>query len=147
MSVTIIAYTIIGSKVDRQDFFIWTERGVHDDCICGDGEFCSGCGQHMSETEGRFAPVPGFEPEEGSSSQGRIGGLDILPVDSGAFPASIDHFLVVESHQVEPEFDAVSKVFFSVDLDAARERVRSVLEPLDLWVPSSFGIWTALAYN
>ena len=29
-------------------------------------------------------------------------------------------------------------------MDAAREKVRAVLEPLGLWDPEKFGIWTAL---
>lgn len=143
MSATIIAYTIIGSKVDRSDFFIQAEESVHGGCgEMGTGQYCPTCGKSVHAVEVTSDPVPGFEPEEGDECQGVIEGMSLHPMGDVA-----GCFLVVECHKVEPDFDSDPKVFHSIDMDAAREKVRAALEPIGLWEPEEFGVWTALHYG
>ncbi len=58
MSATVIAYTIIGSKVDRSDFFIQAEECAHRGCgEVGTGPYCSNCGKSIHAVEVTSDPV------------------------------------------------------------------------------------------
>ena len=146
MSVTALAFTIVGSKVDRGDFFVQEERSAHESCQeVGPGPFCQSCGKSIHEVVVTSQPLAGFEPEGGSDYQGRIGGLDIKPVRNG----ETSHFLAVvvcEAREAWIDKDGPQKAP-DFDLAKAREKVRSVLDPLGLWDPEKFGIWTALYYS
>lgn len=138
----IIAYTIIGSKIDRAELFYRKETSTHEACEkAGPGPYCSTCGKLIELVDVAMLPVEGFEPEEGWHSQGKIGGLEILPVSCG----DTHHFLVVDSWNVDDGGEPVQ--LDVVNIDDAREKVRAVLGPLGLWDPAAFGIWTALYYS
>lgn len=145
MSATIIAYTIVGSKVNRDDFFDRDERSVHGDCSAvGPGPRCQTCGKSIHEVIVTATPVEGFEPEGGDDSQGIIGGLSIIQIRRG--DGEKEHFLGVASRQVWSVNDYKSERM-NADDGYGRSRIRAVLDPLGLWDPDNFGIWTALYYS
>ena len=146
MSATAIAYTIVGSKVNRDDFFTRKERSAHEDCAeVGPGPYCQTCGRSIHEVVVTAPPVEEFVPEGGHDYQGWIGGLDIKPVSNG----ETDHFLAVIVCESQPAWrdDGGPQKLPIYDIVAAREKVQAVLEPLGLWEPENFGIWTALYYS
>lgn len=148
MSSTIIAHTIIGSKVNRDDFFVHKERSVHEGCgVVGPGPFCSNCGKAIDATKIDIVPVEGFEEEGGSEYKGLIGGLSIHPINN-------DHYLAVHVSRCGAPWrdDIGDPSRMDADelidkLPGMRDKVQSVLEPLGLWEPENFGIWTALYYG
>jgi len=158
MSSTIIAYTIIGSKIDRSKLFTHEERSVHRVCpnagTATGGAFCAACGKPVDATETITTPVKGFEPEEGTESQGLIGGLDIIPIP--LYP-KYEHFLAVRRMEIPgwhtgrsgklPPNLAIGFDKCGYDIESDRREIRAVLEPLGLWEPENFGIWTALYYS
>lgn len=144
MSSTIIAYTIIGSKVNRADFFIQTERSVHGGCDIGPGSYCSTCGKSIHEVVVDSKPVNGFDPEGGYDFQGVIDGMNIVPVLNSR---DTEHFLAIDCKKVWDLNKEEPLLIQTIDLAGMRNWMRDVLTPLGLWVPENFGIWTALNYS
>ena len=145
MSATVIAYAIIGSKVNRCDFFVQTERSPHESCTTvGPGPCCQSCGRSIHEVIVESNPVNGFEAEGGNHYRGRIGGLDLIEVSP-----SKDCFLVFDYNKVERWDDVPwgSKRLYVNKMGEAQDKLRSILKPLNLWDPESFGVWVAQEYG
>ena len=144
MSSTVIAYTIIGSKVDRCDLYVEETKDVHINCSPGTGRFCPDCGRPVNETEKIRRPLPQFG-DDGLASE-RFGDLNFVCArfgddDSRCFIGSLMRCARTWKNRGEPKYIS------EIDLNWHRERVRTALEPLGLWDPMKFGIWTALYFS
>lgn len=145
MSATIIAYTIIGSKVNREDFIIRDEHTVHGHCDeLGPGKFCSSCGRPTDAVDVTRTPVEGFEEEGGRHCRGSIGGMDIIPVINSR---GTEHFLTAVKKMVWIVNQEEPLIMPYPDIVARRDEMQATLVPLGLWVPENFGIWTALTHS
>ena len=147
MSITAIAYTIVGSSVAIEDFYTRTEQSVHTECAnVGPGPYCASCGKPVGATETVTTPIEGFDEDGGEEGEGSIGGIDLVYTGrSGSEEVFVTVFYEEgnswDYHNDKPGKPRRMEPF---DMDAAREKVRAVLEPLGLWDPEKFGIWTAL---
>jgi hypothetical protein len=146
MSVSYRALTIIGCEIDLRDLYV-THELYADDHGCealqemlARGEqpgFCPTCGEELRSSE-RDCLVPEFE--ESYEDERTIGGLPVVTaVDGQAFLAAY----VQENGQ-----DGSGGVTFDQEpvLDSFHmaARLKTILEPLDMWDVKEFGIYTIL---
>lgn len=139
MSAGPVAYTIVGSLLFESDLYDEVEHDVHESCeALGPGPLCSSCGQPLGQVSFERVPIAGYDVDISGWSAGAIDGIDLIRVakDPGELVLP-----VVQSSAGEDDGGVLME---PLDLDEARETNRRILEPMGLWAPDRFGVWTAL---
>ena len=141
MGVSYRAITIIGCEIDVTKLYEYTETyDAGHGCPAfqkmlkrGDRvEFCSTCGAELLKS-GRRCKAPEYEEED------TLGGFEVV--------TAVDRTFLVAWSQENDEDGSGGATRASTSglfLSDARERVRTILEPLGMWNDASYGIWTIL---
>lgn len=141
MSVTYAAYTIVGSRVEIKDFYNEISESVHKDCLeTGTGKYCSSCGRPAAEVTTRRVAKDGFQDSRGMEED-EVNGLRMKGINNAH--DELEYFVLVDFHKVGGYSDNNRACRMEVDIEECRQKVKAALDPLGLWDPTQFGIWTA----
>lgn len=146
MSMTVLAYCVVGVPIDPDDLYHHETVSVHRDCEGqGNGKYCSACGRARGEQEVLKTPLAGYDPEGGSDYEGSFQDLDIVRVYWGG---RARHYLAALCTKDDSAFGKGGPGKLApFDWDDARDRLRSVLEPVSLWNEEDFGVWSVQYYS
>jgi len=154
MSSTVVACTIIGVEFERGDLF--TSREVQDKkhgctgyqvmlkegtpCIM---RHCPDCGAETVKIEETWAD--GIDPDDTCGGE-KMGPFEV--VTDASYPEE-RRWLSAFKQQVSGYQDETAKVFLMPDQTVMelRDSLRAFMEPLGIWDPDKFGIWTILYYS
>jgi hypothetical protein len=150
MSLTIVAYTVVGVKIDLDHLYNEPQEVVdeiHNDCkVVGEGKFCSSCGKPVWTTVRE--PIDGFDEEGGGEYQGSLGGLTLLRHEwRGSKEICGQAFLCSWIGEVASWSSETGYAMAPGNLERHEKAIKEVLEPLGLWNRLDFGVYTLLSVS
>lgn len=145
MSVCYRAITIIGCEIDTSKLYKEVElfqddhncKGYRELCELGKRTaFCPDCGAEVIFRE-RRCTLPEYELDEDEPT---IGGVEVIRALDGR------EFLAAYHQQNGEDGSGGASFHPQATLDSFHmaARLRTILEPLDMWDESRFGVWTIL---